>query len=111
MSSRRSFLGWMSTSPLAAKATADKTIADLSGMRSNGLGYPREGVPLEVQQWEYIAAFKNYFLKEQVTSMLYQQERFVPNLDPDLAAYKSFSMNAKITFQRQRNVQRRLNEM
>lgn len=46
--------------------------------------------------------------REVVTHLLYEEERLVGRIDPDLAVMRSFSLNAKIAFQRQRNVERRL---
>ena len=41
-------------------------------------------------------------------SVLYEQERIVAGIDYDIASKRSFSVAAKVTFQRQRNVERRL---
>lgn len=47
--------------------------------------------------------------KKDVLDLIREDERAsgVGYIDPDIAVYKSFSLNAKIVFQRQRNVQRR----
>lgn len=111
MASRRKFLGMLSTSPIAAKTAADEAIGKLSGI-SPSVGYANQAPRLaETQRWECITALKNTLLRDQITRMLYEQHKWVSYIDPDLAAYKSFSLNAKITFQRQRNVQKELDQM
>jgi hypothetical protein len=52
--------------------------------------------------------FKDNDLLNLYTSQLYEIERRngIPHIEPDIDVYKSFSKNAKITFQRQRNVKR-----
>jgi hypothetical protein len=49
---------------------------------------------------------QNKEMKDEYTSTLYRQYKDINQIDPDLDVYKSFSRMAKITFQRQRHVQR-----
>jgi len=50
----------------------------------------------------------NTALRKELESIYFERERGVSSIDPDIAAYRSFSLNAKIAFQRQRNVQRQI---
>jgi hypothetical protein len=101
--------------PMAAKALNDQLVGDLAGVKASGLsdagapsGYATSGDPTPDQ---VKAALGSPPLRGRVVSALYEEERRVFALDPDLAALRSFSLNAKIVFQRQRNVERRLAEM
>lgn len=114
---RRRFLGLLPAAPLAGKAAADAAIAELSGVRANGLANnggwisavpsgkdgPSDGNLLK-KAWQ-MPAFRG-----ELESMLYEQNRRVGYLDPDIANKRSFSMAAKIAYQRQREVERSLQE-
>jgi hypothetical protein len=54
---------------------------------------------------------QNKELLSEITSQMYEHERIINHIDPDINIYKSFSPMAKITFQRQRNVQRQLHNL
>jgi len=45
-------------------------------------------------------------IRDAVTEAAWQMNRFVHAVEPDIEVYRSFSPMAKITFQRQRNVER-----
>lgn len=49
-------------------------------------------------------ALKMPGLRSQIESLFYENNRCVSRIDPDIAVLRSFSLNAKIAFQRQRNV-------
>lgn len=55
-------------------------------------------------------ALRNPELRELLVAAAQAQCRIVLSVDPDIEVYRSFSPMAKITFQRQRNVQRVLDE-
>lgn len=104
--------------PLAAKAAADKTIAEAAGVGLSGLGAPfgflgnpSYGEPQPspgLKHLDFRVAMRIPAVRRQIEEAMYEQERVVLRIDPDLAALRSFSLNAKITFQRQRNVAREM---
>lgn len=129
MSSRRSFLRLMGLSPIAAKAAADKAIADLSGTNLSGMAFtPPEygntgwqslssgakasgpfdaGIETHAGRSKLLRlACKIPKLAQEFEAELYEKHRYVGSLDTDIAIKQSFSLAAKITFQRQRNVER-----
>lgn len=63
-------------------------------------------VPLMPRWQAFKIAMGNKAAYDHYTSALYKSSREVTHIDPDLQVYKSFSPMAKITFQRQRNVER-----
>ena len=112
---RRRFFALAGTTPLAAKAAIDKTISDLTGVAISGNGaFPVGGVPSSIAEPgpdQYKLALFNPLTRRAIEEILYEQERHVGRLDVDLASYRSFSMAAKITFQRQRNVEQRMRDL
>lgn len=107
---RRRFFAIAGTSPLAAKAAVDKTISDLTGVSLNGVDNTG-GVPsaiADVTPDQYKLVIFNPISRRAIEEILYEQERHVGRLDVDLASYRSFSMAARIAFQRQRNVEQRM---
>lgn len=109
MIGRRRVLGFLASSPLAAKAAADEMAGKLAGVAPHGLGQgidvPSSG-QTEPQKDAIARALKIPGNRQQVLDMLWEDAE-VRSIDPDLAVLRSFSLNAKITFQRQRNVERR----
>ncbi len=112
---RRFFLGAMAKAPavsaIASRALTDKATADLAGISLNGMTGYAGGIPAgeedpTTNQWQRVLA--NTIARREIESMLYEQERIICRIDPDLAAMRSFSLAAKVTFQRQRNVKREL---
>lgn len=102
--------------PLAAKAMADSATANLAAVSlAPGQGtYGNAGVPSssnEATREEARIALMNPAIRAEVESMLFKQERRVSFIDPDIACHRSFSLNAKIAFQRQRNVAREIDQM
>lgn len=110
---RRRFFALAGSAPIAAKAAADKVVADLSGVAHSGTGlaFGNPAGGMEVTADQYRMAFLNPFTRGAIESLVYEQERYIGVIDVDLASCRSFSMAAKITFQRQRNVQRRIQDM
>lgn len=126
MFNRRKILGGLAAGPLVAKAAAEDLIAkqvntripdiaghghlaDLHGSSPctsppfvDIAGQNQKEAALLRKAWQVPA------LRKEMESILYEENRYVQRIDPDLAAYRSFSLNAKITFQRQREVQRSL---
>ncbi|HMX62285.1 MAG TPA: hypothetical protein PKD58_04400 [Candidatus Sumerlaeota bacterium] len=106
--------------PLAGRAVAED-IAKQAGIEASGLkvnsvlsgsmvGNVQSGVgrpPSDM--WR--EAFRVYpELRSQQESTFFEQEK-IGTIDPDIAVYRSFSMAAKIAFQKQRNVARRMDEL
>lgn len=116
---RRGFLQIMGMTPFAAHGLSDEAVAELS--RTEFLGVKpspaHEGQVLSVnpvdslEQAKYWkAAWQLPHLRKEIESLLYENNREVHSIDPDLAVKKSFSYMAKVTFQRQRNVEKDLQE-
>lgn len=108
---RRKFFAFAGSAPLAARVAADKAISEIAHINSTGLasGEPMGNVALTPGQ--YRLALLNPYTLRSVEALLYEQERNVYNIDLDLAMCRSFSLAAKVTYQRQRNVEKRLKEM
>ena len=117
---RRAFLSLIGAAPLAGRAVAED-IAKQAGIEASGLkvnsvlsgsmvGNVQSGVgrpPSDM--WR--EAFRVYpELRSQQESTFFEQEK-IGTIDPDIAVYRSFSMAAKIAFQKQRNVARRMDEL
>lgn len=117
---RRAFLSLIGAAPLAGRAVAED-IAKQAGIEASGLkvnsvlsgsmvGNVQSGVgrpPSDI--WR--EAFRVYpELRSQQESTFFEQEK-IGTIDPDIAVYRSFSMAAKIAFQKQRNVARRMDEL
>lgn len=123
---RRKLLGWIGMAPVAAPLAANQITAalgeklafdaqaaklasiDITGMteKSVGLGIHENNPPQYIHKVRRILA--NEFYRRQVESSLYEANADVRCLDPDIANKKSFSLSAKVTFQRQRNVAKEL---
>jgi hypothetical protein len=115
---RRRVLGLLAAAPLAARGAAEESAMRLTQMiRPQGLGFIRgaEGGPASGPMPAVTAAERRFALqwpslRQQIESELYQANRVVHSIDHDLASKRSFSLAAKVAFQRQRNVQRALDE-
>jgi hypothetical protein len=105
------------TAPAAAKLAIEASEAALAGVTTSGFrgNMPPQqpvaaftGEQTTIRPFDYSAAvravMKSAELRAEYESSLYQRFRHVPALDPDLANKRSFSLAAKIAFQRQRNV-------
>lgn len=114
MLARRKFLGMVAASPVAAKMAAEAAAANLAGLRLGGAGYL--GVPQaiaggEITKGAWRLAVANKDALKEIRSLLFERQRHVNSIDHDLAAKKSFSLAAKVAYQRERNVQRELEDM
>ena len=105
---RRKVLSLMGVAPLAAK----KVAADISGVAASGgvyagTGYSVPACSPAIGFDEEAAARAAWAIPSQrkvLESMIFERERGVGHIDHDLMSKKSFSLAAKVTFQRQRNV-------
>lgn len=128
MINRRKALGFISAGSLTARRTVEQLAA--SGISTgNGLGKSvgcelrntlRDPTNLnqakgmidwnkaqrEAIEW----ALKEPSHRAKLESILYEENRNIFSIDPDLALNNSYSMMAKIAYQRQRNVERALRE-
>lgn len=123
-SSRRGvlkLLGMAPAAPLAVKAQVDAEIASLVGVRANrapGLPYalhslgPMSGPGAKQDggiSWEHASDYlKAFGTPDMVKEVLFRQSQCVYELDPDIAAKRSWSMSVKMLTQRQRNYERAL---
>lgn len=105
--------------PAAAKQALDAMSADLAGVSTKaiGLGNPMppphsDGPGGALQAFDTRAALRklldNEAMRDEYTSIMFARNRHVGWLDLDLANKRSFSLAAKVTFQRQRNVAREI---
>lgn len=100
--------------PLAAKAATDKAIGELSGIQP--IGYASalpslsggEPTASSSDSWKkkVLRFIANRALPDWLDEELRERNRVVGYLDPDIACKRSWSMNVKITTQRERNIQR-----
>lgn len=111
---RRGFLKLLPATPFAVRTAAEETARTISKIEVSGVGQDNSigarGLPStclsstdpSADQWR--TALRNLGLREQIESLIYENNRFVNRIDPDIAVLRSYSLNAKIAFQRQRNV-------
>lgn len=127
---RRSILGGLVAAPVAAKQVAEKvalSIAEMEGAAKipgmSGISHPPSDtwgpkdsvglasagprVPFVEQARRFLRSKQNM---DEFTSILYAENKIVSHLDPDLMYSKALSPAAKITYQRQRNVERAMRE-
>jgi hypothetical protein len=124
---RRAFLQRLGigavAAPAAAKQVMDKAAADLAGVHINGAGAglasalygnPASDTGPTGQQYDPRKALRNLLADEaaraEYTSAMYARNRNVSYIDLDLATKRSFSLAAKVAYQRQRNVARQIDE-
>lgn len=78
------------------------------GEQGSGEAEFNPNVP-KMPRWKALqTALADQAFAEGYSSYLFERERCIERLDPDLEVLRSFSPMAKITFQRQRNVERML---
>lgn len=111
MKNRRSFLRLLSASPLAIKASADKTISDLAGISNANSMAPLAsyGAPAsDSSGWKrkVLSFVAKNTLPEWFDDELRRRYQTVTYLDPDIAAKRTWSMCVKIATQRERNIER-----
>lgn len=117
---RRAFLRFTALSPLAAKKAADAAAAELSGtiIAGHGNWYGSGDAPSngssgmdEPTKTDWRRMLSNDVNRSEVESVMFEDERKVGFIEPDIAVARSYSLNAKIAYQRQRNVERRLRQL
>lgn len=103
--------------PIAARAAAESAAKDLmrgQGMLAGTSMDPhgplrgsisgRHSPSLDGMKTRWLKALGNEEIRQVLESHFYRNNKYVARIDPDIGVLKSFSLNAKITFQRQRNV-------
>lgn len=124
MLGRRGFLQALGFAPVAGPALARKAIetatAELAGVTTSGMvggpaapdqPYPGAiGAPCRAFDIRkaLLRVLQTPELRGQYESLMFERRRHVGVLDLDLASKRSFSLAAKVTFQRQRNVAREI---
>ena len=122
MVTRRTLMGMIGAVPFVGKALGQQVMKSvyppgLNALKTQGAGLAGMGYPKDTGQdkvnpqkmspqnaWKIL--LQNKEMRDEYTSTLYRQYKEINQVDPDLDVYKSFSRMAKITFQRQRVVQR-----
>lgn len=109
---RRKFLGVAATSPLAAKEIAKKAIEEAQ-MQASGISFYSDGLYTDINipdvapdmrsLWE---AFKALGVPDWKSEDLREDARRCRTLDPDIAAMRSLSLDAKMRRQWNRNYER-----
>lgn len=126
MLARRRLLSLLGMAPVAGPAMARQAMeamtAELAGVSVAGSGSdvmlpsgaretPVSGSGAIFDQRKALrAVLQTPKLRAEYESMMYERRRHVGRLDFDIANKRSFSLAAKITFQRQRNVEREIAE-
>lgn len=132
---RRRFFGVAGSAVLAAKTAAEAQARNL-GAISHGSAFPMSDLrntmiqeaghgvlggptPVSVDGWQIARDLRNDIIRKalntprqraELESILYQMHRNVHSLDHDLAANRCYSLAAKITYQRQRQVASAIDE-
>lgn len=108
---RRSFLKFLPTAGVAVRSAAEAVARDLAKVEVSGLGNSSYGEPLssgafanDKNEKLLSQALQSEKMFGEIESLSFENNRFVSRIDPDIAVMRSFSLNAKICFQRQRNV-------
>ena len=117
---RRKILGLFATAPVTSKLAAKELLEDsqlnLMGLDRSltstmntgipGVGAPGNGPKSESPEKLIQRAMKIPVLREKILEIALEDEFQVYSLDYDIANKRSFSLAAKVTFQRQRNRER-----
>lgn len=114
---RRGFLGILGAAPLFGGAIAENIGRDAQamGLSQGGLpGASQLGVKVNPRM-EQKSALRMIFgdaeALAEIRDELFAAQRHVTAIDPDILIMKSWSPMAKLTFQKQRNVERALAEL
>lgn len=120
---RRRFFGLAPGGVLAAKMAAEKTALGMTGSFDTPHTAAREILnthaksgPAEVFNWQLMRdkavrlALSTPSQRAELESILYERYRRVHHLDMDLAANRSYSLAAKMCYQRQRLVEHEIGE-
>jgi hypothetical protein len=127
---RRRFFSFMAAAPIGAKAAAEQLAGiasvgsygqrnavgsgGLSGLFSDGPVGGNSSLPTVAgltrlqKQGALRAALLSPEVHARIESIIFEDNRMVAHIDHDLASKRSFSLAAKVTFQRQRNVARQM---
>lgn len=116
---RRSILGILGAAPFAGKAVADQAVASIGSSippsnygLSASAGQLASNNPLMDPKAALRRVFGDARAMAEIREELAEGElRSNPYIDPDIQIMKSWSPMAKITFQRQRNIERAIAEM
>lgn len=112
IANRRRFLGFMAASPIAGRKLAQETAERLSGIAMHAPGWLDTGgdptASSDITHLQWRALLKIPQARAAITAQLFERERTVHRIDHDLAVKRSFSLAAKIAYQRERNVAREL---
>lgn len=116
--SRRGIVGALAGAPFAARlgtrpgASPPSATMGLGAQIGQGFaGDLNVANKPKMEQWQAMRlALLDPDIKALWEGYIYAQNRIVHEIDPDIAVMRSFSPMAKLTFQRQRNVSRSLQE-
>lgn len=119
MLGRRKFLALMgmapAAAPLVAKAALEKEAATYAGIKGLGglAAPPIPESPVSGSSDKASRVLRTILsdkkMRDEFESLTYESYRHISALDPDIACLRSYSLAAKIAFQRQRNVARSIN--
>lgn len=114
---RRGFLGFMAAAPVASTMVA-KEVAEggalTAGREAGSIRVLGDGVPsgyIQPSSEQRRAALMLPWVRDQIEALVREEHHGVYRIDPDIAIHRSVSLSAKIAFQRQRNVERRMKEI
>ena len=124
-STRRRFFGLMGATPLAAKAAADAEVKQLMGLNyADGLGQAGLNLtyglsaPSNVKELPWaektirLAKHISLFgIPKFVEKRFREESKNIHSLDPDIANKRSWSMAVKVMTQRERNYQRKVEQL
>lgn len=113
MLARRSFLRALPALGFGAKKAAEAAAAKLAttGLLPGEYGGSLPSSAPSHTQESLLKALSNQAFRSDLESLAYEENRCIYRIDADLAVLKSLSLNAKITFQRQRNVAAYLHDL
>lgn len=114
MITRRTAAGVLAGLPFVGKAAGANAVGGINGLGNTQASPPTTPYPTpdrpqmaKVPEWRALRlAMQDPDLRREIVSMAFEQHRTVLSVDPDIEVMRSFSPMAKITFQRQRNVGR-----
>ncbi len=109
---RRKFLSALGFGAVAAPGVGQQIIGGAFNPAMPAAGWA-SGTPVAAKDFAAMSrsAFSNLQSREAIRAILFEEYKLVGAIDHDIASKRSFSLAAKVTFQRQRNVERRIDEM
>lgn len=119
---RRSILGAIAGAPFIGKAVAETAVGGLGPLHggptmgeqfkgNNAIGAINPPNPLVSRQTALRAILSDKKAMEEIRDELFANHSQIHHIDPDIQIMRSFSTMAKITFQRQRNVERSMDSL